>query len=72
MDNILNIIQVVVSVLLIVVILLQGRGAGLGAAFGGSSNVYRTKRGAEKFLHISTVILAFIFISVALINIIIR
>jgi preprotein translocase subunit SecG len=70
MRHILNIIQVIVSVLLITVILIQGRGAGLGAAFGGSSNVYRTKRGAEKFLHICTIVLAFIFIVVAFVNII--
>ncbi len=72
MGNILNIIQIIISVLLVIFIIIQGKGAGLGAAFGGSSNVYRTKRGAEKYLHYITIILAFFFIITALINLMIR
>ena len=71
MENYLNIIQLIVAVLLITIILLQQRGSGLGMAFGGSENFYRTKRGAEKIIFIATIILAIIFIGLALIRIVI-
>lgn len=66
---IFSIIQIVVSVILIIVILVQQKGTGLGAAFGGEGNVYRTKRGMEKKLHIITIILAIIFLTSSLLNI---
>lgn len=66
----LNIIQIIISTLLIIVILLQQKGSGLGAAFGGESNVYRTKRGAEKTLFILTIIFAILFLATALASII--
>ena len=72
MDTILNIAQIVSGVILIVVILLQTRGAGLGTVFGGEGNIYRTKRGAEKVLFISTIVLSVIFLGIALVNIFIR
>jgi preprotein translocase subunit SecG len=65
---ILNIIQIIIAVILIAVILLQQRGTGLGATFGGEGNIYRTKRGLEKSLHIVTIILAIIFLGTALLN----
>jgi len=67
---ILNIIQIIVSILLMLAILIQNRGTGLGAAFGGEGNIYRTKRGAEKILHIATIILAAIFMITAFLNLI--
>jgi len=67
---ILNIIQIVVSVLLMLAILIQNRGTGLGAAFGGEGNIYRTKRGAEKILHIATIVLVVIFMATAFLNLI--
>lgn len=66
---ILDIIQLISAVLLVVVILLQNRGTGLGAAFGGDGNVYRTKRGLEKTLSIATIIIAVVFLATALINV---
>ncbi len=66
----LDIIQIILAVLLITAILLQNRGAGLGATFGGEGNIYRTKRGAEKFIFIATIVLAVIFLATALINVI--
>lgn len=69
MKNILYIVQIIVSVLLIVVILLQQRGSGLGSAFGGESAVYRTKRGAEKIIFRLTIVLAVLFLVTALANI---
>jgi len=64
--NYLNIVQIIVAVMLIVVILLQSRGSGLGSAFGGEGNVYRTKRGMEKTLHLVTIILSILFLGIAL------
>lgn len=65
---VLNVIEIVLAVLLIAGILVQARGSGLGAAFGGDSNVYRTRRGIEKRLHMTTVVVAVAFFGVALAN----
>jgi preprotein translocase subunit SecG len=70
MSKIIPIIQIIVSTLLIVAILLQQKGTGLGGAFGGSGEVFQTKRGLEKSLFISTIILSIIFLGTALANII--
>ncbi len=68
LETILNIAQVILSVVLIAAILLQARGTGLGAAFGGGGNVYRTKRGVEKKLFQLTIVVAILFFGVALAN----
>lgn len=57
----IKIVQIIVSILLVVAILLQNRGTGLGSAFGGSGGVYLTKRGMEKKLFVATIVLAIIF-----------
>ena len=69
MQNTLNIIQIVIATLLTVSILLQHRGTSLGGAFGGEGNVYRSRRGAEKFLFYATIVLALIFVGLAIANI---
>jgi len=66
----LTIFQIIISILLIGAILLQQRGTGLSAAFGGEGNVYRTKRGLEKLIFVVTIILAFLFFGAALANIV--
>ncbi|MBU0646273.1 preprotein translocase subunit SecG [Patescibacteria group bacterium] len=70
-DSIFNIVQIILAILLITVILLQARGTGLGAAFGGEGNIYRTKRGIEKKLFHFTIILSILFFGVALANVLI-
>jgi preprotein translocase subunit SecG len=60
-ENILLIGQIVASIALMAAILLQARGAGLGATFGGDSSVYRSRRGIEKRLFQFTVALAILF-----------
>ncbi|MBI2484334.1 preprotein translocase subunit SecG [Candidatus Uhrbacteria bacterium] len=62
MEMAFRVIQLASSLLLIVAILLQQRGTGLGAAFGGEGNVYRTKRGIEKKLFSATIVLAALFL----------
>jgi preprotein translocase subunit SecG len=66
---ILPIIQIVLSVLLCTAILLQQRGSGLGAAFGGDGNVFRTKRGVEKILFYATIGLAVLFFANAILTV---
>ncbi|QQG46595.1 MAG: preprotein translocase subunit SecG [Candidatus Niyogibacteria bacterium] len=60
--------QIVVALLLVGAILLQQRGVGLGSAFGGEGNIYRTKRGFEKVIFTSTVILGAIFLILAILG----
>lgn len=62
-------IQILLSVLLIGAILLQQRGSGLGSAFGGDSNVFRTKRGVEKILFYATIGIAVLFFVNAIITV---
>ncbi|KKU51791.1 MAG: preprotein translocase subunit SecG [Candidatus Sungbacteria bacterium RIFCSPLOWO2_02_FULL_47_9] len=69
MKTVLPYIQIVVSVLLVTAILLQQRGTGLSAAFGGEGNVYRTKRGFEKIIFYGTIGLAAVFFLSAIVNI---
>ena len=60
------IIQITIAVLLVGAILIQNRGTGLGAAFGGEGNVYRTKRGVERYIFVATIVLAVLFLTTAL------
>ena len=61
-ENVLLLGQVLVSFALMASILLQTRGAGLGATFGGDSSVYRSRRGIEKRLFQFTIVLAVLFV----------
>lgn len=70
MQATLAVVQIIISVLLIAAILLQQRGTGLSATFGGEGNIYRTKRGLEKIIFAATIVLAVIFFVLALLNII--
>jgi protein translocase SecG subunit len=51
-------------------ILLQQRSSGLGIAFGGDGNVFRTKRGLEKGLFYATIALSCLFFGTAILNLI--
>ena len=62
----LNIVLIIVAILLIISILLQQRGSGLGAAFGGEGNVYMAKRGAEKVIFWASVALSILFMGLGL------
>ena len=57
----LKYVLVAVCVLLIIAILIQNKGVGLSAMFGGEGGVYRTKRGAEKVVAVATVVLVALF-----------
>lgn len=62
LDSILQITTVISGVLMIVCVLLQQRGASLGAGFGSSGELYTTRRGLDKNLFEATVILSVIFV----------
>ena len=61
-DNILQIITIGSAVLMIVAILLQQRGASLGAGFGSSGELFTTRRGLDKNLFEVSIVLAVIFV----------
>lgn len=66
--EVLPYVQIILSVLLVLGILLQQSEAGLGGAFGGGdgfSSGYHTKRGAEKFIFIATIVVAILFVGVS-------
>ncbi|MGK2848651.1 MAG: preprotein translocase subunit SecG [Minisyncoccota bacterium] len=65
----LFIAQAIVGILLILSILLQNRGTGLGGTFGGDMGGYYTKRGMEKFFVSSAIILALTFFILAILNV---
>lgn len=70
MKEILPYLQIIVSVLLIASILLQKGGTAMGSAFGQGEGFHTEKRGSEKALFISTIALGVIFITLALLNLV--
>lgn len=66
----LTILQIIISIILIILVLLQNRGAGLaGSLFGGSGGVsFQTKRGLEKTIYILTIIFALFFLIISILN----
>ncbi len=65
MQTYLNVAQIILSIALILVVLLQVRGGGLGGIFGQADTVYRTKRGVEKTLFQLTIVLTVLFIIIS-------
>ena len=66
MITILTILQMILGVLLIIAVLLQQKGAGLGAAFGGGGGIQSTRRGSDLFLFRVTIILSVFFFAIAI------
>jgi len=68
----IQIVQMIISLALIVVILLQAKGSGgLGGIFGGEGGVYRTRRGVEKTLFNVTVGLAVAFLLISIVGVLV-
>jgi len=63
----LSIAQIVISVALVLAILLQVKGGGMGGIFGQADSVYRTRRGIERTLFQLTIVLAVIFIIISIV-----
>lgn len=66
-----NLIQIIISLALIAVILLQAKGSGLGGIFGGDSSIYKTRRGVEKTLHQATIGLSIVFFAISILSVLI-
>lgn len=62
LEAILPYVTLVSAVLMVVAILLQQRGASLGAGFGSSGELFTTRRGFDKNLFDVTIIFAVIFV----------
>jgi protein translocase SecG subunit len=65
-QKILLITQIVICAILVVSVLLQNRAEGLGKMFGGGGEVFRTKRGLEKVLYYTTIVLIIALIVISL------
>ncbi len=68
MKTALNVIQIIISVALVTAIMFQVRGGGLGGIFGQSDSVFRTKRGIEKYLFITTIVLIVVFVALSIVS----
>lgn len=64
-ENFLNLAQILVSVMLILVVLLQAKGSGFGEGLGGTTSSFRTRRGLEKTLFHATIFLVIIFLAMS-------
>lgn len=65
----LTILEVIVSVVLIVLVLIQERSSGLSGIFGGGGGAaYHTRRGAEKFIFWGTIVFAVLFAGLAILK----
>jgi len=72
MKNFLLILTIILSSIIVFLILIQGRGAGLGSAWGGGGEFYQTRRGIEKFTFILTIIFILLFFVVSILNLLVR
>jgi protein translocase SecG subunit len=66
------VLNIGLSLAIVFLILLQGRGAGLGSAWGGGGEFYQTRRGIERLTFILTLIFIFLFFIVSILNLIIK
>lgn len=66
MKTFLEIVEIIAGVLLVISVLFQHRGTGLGGAFGGQDMSYRSRRGLERFLLRATIVLAAVFLVTAI------
>jgi preprotein translocase subunit SecG len=67
-DKYFYIALIIVSVVLILVLLLQVRGGGLGGIFGQADSTFRTRRGLEKTLFQFTIVLVVVFVVLAILS----
>ncbi|PLS80954.1 preprotein translocase subunit SecG [Candidatus Saccharibacteria bacterium] len=70
-NTLLQITTIVSAILMVLFILLQARGASLGAGFGASGELFTTRRGTDKSLFEATIVVAVIFVLSLLVGLII-
>jgi len=67
--NLLLVFQIIISILLIVLVMLQSKDSGLSNPFGATQTGYQTKTGPEKAIYLFTVFIVVIFLAVSILNI---
>jgi len=70
--NLFNAITIISAVLVILFILIQSRGQSLGATFGGDTNFYRSRRGAEAVIFNATIVLSVLFVLSVILSILLK
>lgn len=68
MQTYFNVAQIIVSLVLIGVLLLQVRGGGLGGIFGQPDSTFRTRRGVERTLFQFTIALVVLFVALSVVS----
>jgi protein translocase SecG subunit len=71
MKQVLTVIQIIISISLIFVILIQARGTGLGRTFGGGGGTSFSRRGLEKLIFKLTFVLVILFLSISVLQLVI-
>ncbi len=69
METYLNIVQIIISIIVIGVVLLQARGSGFSATFSSDTSIYRTRRGVQKTLFNVTIALAVLFVGISILSV---
>lgn len=69
--DVLQIVTLISGFLIMLLVLLQARGASLGAGFGSSGELFTTRRGIDKSLHEATIVLSIVFVLSILVNLIV-
>lgn len=72
MKNVILVLQLIISISLIALILLQAKGVGLGRAWGGGGEFYKSKRGVEKLIFQLTIAVAALFLIMSLLSLLIK
>jgi protein translocase SecG subunit len=65
-ETIFTVLQIILSCVLVLAVLVQQKSGGVSGLFGGSTNVYSTKRGFDKILHYLTIVVAVLFFGLSL------
>ena len=68
----LNIIQIIISIAVIALAVLQSRNSALGRMFGGDSSIHRTRRGPEKAMFNVTIVLSILFFVTAFVSVLLN
>ena len=66
----INIIQIIVSIALIIIIMIQAKSSGLGSVFGGDSSIHKTRRGVEKSMHQATIGICVVFFAISIVSVV--
>lgn len=71
MKSLILTIHLIIATSVIVLILMQAKGVGLGRAWGGGGEFYKSRRGVEKVVFQLTIILASLFLVTSILNLIV-